>query len=122
MMCLQMFELQHTVAHTVPQLCCVFPEVLGFAGSAPEIINGRLSMLGVTAALAAEAVTGKDSDKDSHKCRARVHPSSARLQPNLQTYTRRLCSTTLKSSIKKTVQGQKHTIQGPNTDSDSRKQ
>ncbi|MEW5308055.1 MAG: hypothetical protein WDW38_000042 [Sanguina aurantia] len=33
-------------------------EVLGFAGSAPEIVNGRLAMLGVTSALAAEAATG----------------------------------------------------------------
>jgi len=33
---------------------------MGFSGSAPELINGRLAMLGFTAALGAELASGRD--------------------------------------------------------------
>lgn len=33
-------------------------EIMAFSGPGPEIINGRLAMLGVVAAIAAEAVSG----------------------------------------------------------------
>lgn len=37
-----------------------FPDALRFKGAAPEVINSRLAMLGVVAALVAEAATGKN--------------------------------------------------------------
>ena len=33
---------------------------MGFSGAAPELINGRLAMLGFTAALGAELASGRD--------------------------------------------------------------
>jgi hypothetical protein len=43
-----------TTVATMPSL----NEVMGFSGSGPEIINGRLSMLGFVAAVAAELSSG----------------------------------------------------------------
>lgn len=37
-----------------------FPDALRFKGAAPEVVNSRLAMLGVIAALVAEAATGKN--------------------------------------------------------------
>lgn len=37
-----------------------FGEIMGFSGAAPELINGRLAMLGFTAALGAELASGRD--------------------------------------------------------------
>ncbi|KXZ42680.1 hypothetical protein GPECTOR_125g513 [Gonium pectorale] len=36
-----------------------FNDVMSFSGSAPEIVNGRLAMLGIVSALAAEAASGE---------------------------------------------------------------
>ena len=41
-----------------------FTEVMGFSGSVPEIVNGRLAMLGFVAALAAELSSGTAGKKD----------------------------------------------------------
>ncbi|GLC35541.1 hypothetical protein PLESTB_000196500 [Pleodorina starrii] len=38
---------------------CTVKEAMRFAGPAPELINGRLAMLGVVGALGSELVTGK---------------------------------------------------------------
>jgi len=37
-----------------------FPDALRFKGAAPEVVNSRLAMLGVVAALVAEVATGKN--------------------------------------------------------------
>ncbi|PSC70712.1 Carotene biosynthesis-related CBR [Micractinium conductrix] len=37
-----------------------FGDIMGFSGAAPELINGRLAMLGFTAALGAELASGRD--------------------------------------------------------------
>lgn len=44
--------------HLPHRRCCAGAEAQSFDGPAPETINGRLAMLGITSALAAEFVTG----------------------------------------------------------------
>ena len=44
-------------------------DVMGFSGSAPEIVNGRLAMLGFVAALAAELSSGEWGPLELHRAK-----------------------------------------------------
>ncbi|KAK3040521.1 hypothetical protein RJ639_028967 [Escallonia herrerae] len=43
-----------------PKVSTKFTDVLAFSGPAPEVINGRLAMIGFVAALGAELASGQD--------------------------------------------------------------
>ncbi|KAK3042215.1 hypothetical protein RJ639_001335 [Escallonia herrerae] len=43
-----------------PKVSTKFTDVLAFSGPAPEVINGRLAMIGFVAALGAEIASGQD--------------------------------------------------------------